>query len=223
MRYIGITSELPYDLDQLLSDTGNTGKEVSKEQGSKNRAGSRVSGAARKTAPPGRSRVRQDGLQQKKTQTGEADGDSELFYSEYENRDNLQLPDFTRTYGFDFQPDVKLYKKPKKQKPLTRKQKLKAFKKRLDKKFSKKTKTGGRYGIQRYTKYTGSSRVGIGYKLKKDGRKTSITFHKRGLGVDREDSSRHRKYFLGIDRRAPTIRANQKESTYMYFGIKLQW
>ena len=228
MQYIGINSELPHDLEQALSNTGtvsngrqDAGKPAVADKPGK--TGKQASAQGRQSAPGADNGKKQNTAARKKVPAGGVNGDSELFYSDYENTGSLQLPDFTKTYGFDFQPDIGLYKKPKKQAPLTRKQKLKAFKRRLDKKFSKTTKTGGRYGVQRYTKYTGSSRVGIGYKLKKDGKKTSITFHQRGLGIDREDSSKHKKYFIGVDTRSPNIKANQKESTYMYFGIKLQW
>jgi len=134
----------------------------------------------------------------------------------------IELPDFTRTYGFDIRPDVSMLKKNAK--PKSKRAKLKAFKGKLKKRFQK---TGGksnsiRYGVQRYTKYTGSRRYGIGIRRKLDDKKKdSFAVHEHGISYDRQKEDT--KYYIGIDSRSPIDKKDAEESAYMFFGIKTSW
>jgi len=130
-----------------------------------------------------------------------------------------KLPDFTRTYGYDANPDIKF--RQKKVVPKTGKEKVKAFKKKLRRKFSKTTKKGSRYGFQRYTRSSGKKKTGLGYsrKNKKKKTKSSLTLHQNGLSFDRKVDKFN--YHIGVDDRSPITLPGtaDDEPTYMFFGI----
>ncbi len=142
--------------------------------------------------------------------------------------DGLNLPDFSRTYGYDIRPDVRLNSHSNSQaktntsKKSSSKKGFKSFKRKLRSKFSKTGKTGSKYGVQRYTKHTGSKRYGVGLK-KKLGKssKHGVIVHQRGANYEIE--SRNRKYYLGVDQRRPSQTFIKERQTYLFFGIKLRW
>jgi len=137
----------------------------------------------------------------------------------------LDLPDFSRTYGYDSRPDVRLHRNSgskSKSGAAPAKKKTNSFKNKIKRKFTKTGKTGTKYGVQRYTKHTGSKRYGVGLKKKlgKDA-KHGVIVHQGGANYEIE--KKNRKYYLGVDQRRPEQTFNQDKSTYLFFGIKLRW
>jgi len=142
--------------------------------------------------------------------------------------DDLNLPDFSRTYGFDIRPDVRLNNhstsssKSGKKVSATSKKGFRSFKHKIKGKFTRTGKTGSKYGVQRYTKHTGSKRYGVGLK-KRLGKnsKHGVVVHQRGANYEIE--SKNRKYYLGVDQRRPSQTFIKERQTYLFFGIKLRW
>jgi len=137
-----------------------------------------------------------------------------------EEDNGIDLPDFSRTYGYDSRPDVRLHNNNP---GATKKKKsFKEFKNKLKNKFSKTGKSGTKYGVQRYTKHTGKKRYGVGVKRKTGkGEKHGITLHKDGLNYEREKQGYN--YYLGVDQRKSETSNTAEESTYLFFGIKIRW
>ncbi len=141
--------------------------------------------------------------------------------------DGIDLPDFSRTYGYDIRPDIQLnnnhlHSKTKKFPKKKKKKRFSGLKNKLKSKFTRTGKTGTKYGVQRYTKHTGSKRYGVGLKRKigRDG-KHGVVVHQSGANYELE--RKNRKYYLGIDQRTPTQTKIQEKSSYLFFGIKLRW
>ncbi len=131
----------------------------------------------------------------------------------------IELPDFTRTYGFDIRPEVSLLKNKK---HVSGKTKLKSLGKKFKKKLQKNNGGNIRYGVQNYTKYTGSKRYGIGVHRKLGNKeKDSIAIHGNGLSYQRQNEQT--KYYIGVDSRNPVNTNREEESTYMFIGIKSSW
>ena len=139
---------------------------------------------------------------------------------QFDKNKSLNLPDFTRTYGFDANPDVRLMKKPPAN--ATDKQKLKSFRNSLKNRFQKKRKDGTKYGVHSYTKYTGTKRYGVGMR-KNIGKhsKHGIIVHDHGVNYERQ--RKRTKYYMGVDTRSPVEKKTNEESTYMFLGIKVHW
>lgn len=136
-----------------------------------------------------------------------------------EEDNGIDLPDFSRTYGYDSRPDVRLYNNNEN---APKKKSFKEFKKNLKNKFSKTGKSGTKYGVQRYTKHTGKKKYGVGVKRKiGKGEKHGITLHKGGLNYEREKQGYN--YYLGVDKRKTETSKAADESTYLFFGIKIRW
>lgn len=131
--------------------------------------------------------------------------------------DNIELPDFTRTYGFDIRPDVRIGKGNGK--PNARK----SFSRSLKRRFQRQSKSGSKYGLQRYTKYTGSRRFGFGVTRKFNGDNVQgITVHGHGVSFDRRKGKFG--YYIGVDTRSPYESHDPSDDkTYMFFGIKARW
>lgn len=136
------------------------------------------------------------------------------------------LPDFTRTYGFDFGPEVVLLKsrntKKKKRKSLSAAARLKALGKKLKQHLQKNKGDNFKYGVQKYTKYTGKRRYGVGFKRKVDDEKVdNLTVHGHGITYERQKLNYN--YYMGVDTRNPVDTKEEKEASYIYFGIKVSW
>lgn len=130
------------------------------------------------------------------------------------------LPDFTRTYGFDIRPDVTLLND--KNRKSRKKGGLKAMGSKLKNRLQKKQGDNLQYGVQKFMKYTGKRRYGIGIKRKNDDDQTdNLTLHGHGISYDRHN--KNYKYYMGLDTRNPVDTKEEKEANYMYFGIKANW
>lgn len=129
------------------------------------------------------------------------------------------LPDFTRTYGFDIRPDISLLSTKKSSKKKTG---LKAIGNKLKQRLQKKSGENLQYGVQKFTQYSGNRRYGIGIQRKKEtGQQDNLTVHGHGISYDRQ--KKNYKYYMGIDSRSPVESKEEKDSSYMYFGIKANW
>lgn len=137
----------------------------------------------------------------------------------------FQLPDFTRTYGHDFGPDVQITQKPK----LSVNARLKKWGQKVKKTLQKNKGDNLQYGIQKYTKYTGQRRYGVGFKVKIDEvEQENVTIHGHGISYERQKLNSN--YFMGLDTRNPVDVENNivddkedDEDRYIYFGIKVTW
>ena len=148
-----------------------------------------------------------------------ADEDSDIF----KPQKDIELPDLTTTYGFDIRPDVSMIKKGNPNKPESDKEHMNSFSTRLKNKFRKHYSENVEYGVQRYTRYTGSKRYGIGVTRKIDQKtKESVSLHEHGITYERDKTKL--KYYIGVDSRSPIERNNEpQDDTYTYFGIRATW
>ncbi len=138
----------------------------------------------------------------------------------FDETNSLDLPDFNRVYGIDARPEapVPVIEPMIEAAPLSSKEKIK---KRLENTFTGDAGSGVKYGVQDYTKFTGSKRYGFGVHRKGDrDSKVGLTVHENGVSLDRQ--RKNLKYYLGMDRRNP-IESKPEDSSYMFFGVKAKW
>ena len=138
----------------------------------------------------------------------------------FDETNSLDLPDFNRVYGIDARPEAPVVIDPKvNAAPVSSKEKIKQ---RLVNTFTGDAGSGVKYGVQDYTKFTGSKRYGFGVHRKGDrDSKVGVTVHENGVSLDRQ--RKNLKYYLGMDRRNPIESKPEEDSSYMFFGVKAKW